>query len=170
MWSLTRLFNAGVYSVTFTAIGDFTSAAPQTSTILVVYDPTTFATGGGYVLTSSATVPTIAAGKKANYGFNVKYQSDNVTPAGSLLYQLKEANIDFKSTSFDWLVISNDGAGKRAEFQGKGTINGAGSYTFTVVARDMPTGDTFSIEIRDSASTLVASQSGPAAGGNITIH
>ena len=112
------------------------------------------------------------AGTKANFGFNVKYKGDGtMAPTGSLLLQLKEANIDIKATSFDWLVISTDGAGKKADFQGKATINGSGSYTFRVIARDLPSGDTFSLEVRDASGTVIVSISGPpAAGGNIKVH
>jgi hypothetical protein len=169
-WSFTQTLGPGVYNVVLSVIGSYFTAS--TTVIAVVYDPTTFGTGGGYVLTTSATVPTVAAGKKANFGFNVKYKGDGtMAPTGSLLFHLKEANIDLKATSFDWLVISADGAGKKADFQGKATINGSGSYTFRVIARDLPSGDAFFLEVRDGNGTVIVSISGPpAAGGNIKVH
>ena len=113
----------------------------------------------------------VGAGKKANFGFNVKYKGDGtMAPTGSLLFHLKEANIDLKATSFDWLVISADGAGKKADFQGKATINGSGSYTFHVIARDLPSGDTFFLEVKDAGGTVIVSITGPATGGNIKVH
>ncbi len=167
-WSFTRDFAAGVYEIVLTVTGGyFTGSA---TSIVVAYDPTTFGTGGGYVLTTSATVPNVGTGKKASFGFNVKYKTGTLIPIGSLLFQLEGANLELKATSFDWLVISADGAGKRAEFQARATINGTGSYTVRVIARDQPSGDTFSIEVRNAGGTLVLSTSGPLAGGSITVH
>jgi hypothetical protein len=93
-----------------------------------------------------------------------------MTPTGSLLFQLKEANIDLKVTSFDWLVISADGAGKKADFQARATINGSGNYTVHVIARDLPSGDMFFIEARDAANNVVLSISGTTGGGSIKVH
>jgi hypothetical protein len=115
-------------------------------------------------------VPVAARGKKANFGFNVKYKDGTSVPIGSLLFQLKEANIDLKATSFDWLSITPDGAGKRAEFQARATINGSGSYVVRVIARDLPTGDTFSIVVTDAGGTTVISASGTTGGGSIKVH
>jgi len=168
-WTFTQTLGPGVYNIALSVTGNYFTAS--TTAIAVVYDPTTFGTGGGYVLTTSATVPAVATGKKANFGFNVKYKGDGtMAPTGSLLFHLKEANIDLKATSFDWLVISLDGAGKRAEFEGKATINGSGSYTFHVIARDQPNGDTFWIEVRNSGGTVVALVSGSIGGGSIKVH
>jgi hypothetical protein len=168
-WTFTQNLGPGVYNIALSVIGNYFTAS--TTVIAVVYDPTTFGTGGGYVLTTNATVPSVATGKKANYGFNVKYKGDGtLAPTGSLLFQLKEANIELKATSFDWLAISVDGAGKKADFQGKATINGSGSYTFRVIARDLPSGDTFFLEVKDAGGAVIVSISGLAAGGNIKVH
>jgi hypothetical protein len=168
-WSFTRTLGPSVYNVVLTVVSNF-FAASSTNVIVVAYDPTTFGTGGGYVLTTSASVPAVASGKRANFGFNVKYKDGTIIPTGSLLFQLKEANIDLKATSFDWLTISADGAGQRADFQARATINGSGSYTVHVIARDMPSGDTFFIEARDAANNVVLTVSGATGGGNIKVH
>ena len=167
-WSFTQTVGPGVYNIVLTVTGNYYTGS--SSAIAVVYDPTTFGTGGGYVLTTSATVPAVPAGKKGNYGFNVKYKDGTIIPTGSLLFQLKEANIDLKATSFDWLIISVDGAGKKADFQARATINGSGNYTVHVIARDLPSGDTFFLEARDAANNVVLSISGPTGGGNIKVH
>jgi len=39
-----------------------------------------------------------------------------------------------------------------------------------VVARDLPTGDSFFIEARDAANNVVLSASGSTGGGNIKVH
>jgi CSLREA domain-containing protein len=168
-WIVSRTLAPGLYTIVATITGDYFTGSG--TLISVVYDPTTFGTGGGYVLTTSDTVPFGVVGRKVNFGFNVKYKSDGtMTPTGSLLLQLKEANIDIKATSFDWLSITADGAGKRAEFQGRATLNGSGSYTFRVIARDLPSGDTLFFEIEDAGGAVVLSVSGPVGGGNIKVH
>jgi FG-GAP-like repeat len=167
-WSFTQTVGPGVYNIVLTVTGNYYTGS--SSAIAVVYDPTTFGTGGGYVLTTSATVPTVATGKKANFGFNVKYKDGTIIPTGSLLFQLKEANIDLKATSFDWLIISTDGAGKKADFQARATMNGSAGYTVHVIARDLPTGDTFSIVVTDAANNVVVSVSGAVGGGSVKVH
>jgi hypothetical protein len=59
--------------------------------------------------------------------------------------------IDFKASSFDWLVIS----GSTAQFEGVGTINGCGGYRVRVIATQVPLApDTFEIHIWDSAHSF----------------
>jgi hypothetical protein len=168
-WSFTRTLGPSVYNVALTVVSNFFTSS-STNVIVVAYDPTTFGTGGGYVLTTSATVPNVGTGKKANFGFNVKYKDGTIIPTGSMLFQLKEANIELKVTSFDWLAISADGAGKKADFQARATINGSGSYTVHVIARDLPSGDMFSIVVTDAANNVVVSVSGAVGGGSVKVH
>ena len=42
------------------------------------------------------------------------------------------ANFNFKSTVYEWLVVS----GARAQYKGSGTINGNGDYGFLLTAID----------------------------------
>ena len=157
----------GVYTITIG--GNYRSAQ---SPLLAVFDPTTFATGGGWVLTGPTTpggTGVLPSGKQANFGFNLKYKSGTTIPQGSLLFQLKEASIDFKATSFDWLVITNH---NRAEYEGSGTINGNGAWRFRVIANDA-TPDAFEIRIWSAggsfdAPTYIVSNS--LGGGNNLIH
>jgi hypothetical protein len=46
--------------------------------------------------------------------------------------RFKVANLNFHSSSYDWLVV----AGKKAQFKGSGTINGSRSYDFMLTATD----------------------------------
>jgi hypothetical protein len=55
--------------------------------------------------------------------------------------------LNFKSTSYDWLVI----AGSKAKYKGTGTINGTGDYGFMISAID-GSPDKFRIKIWDKAS------------------
>jgi hypothetical protein len=52
--------------------------------------------------------------------------------AGNTEFQFKVANFNFKSTSYEWLVVS----GAKARYRGVGTVNGAGSYGFELTAID----------------------------------
>ena len=53
-------------------------------------------------------------------------------PTGNTEFQFKVADLNFKSTSYDWLVI----AGSKAQYKGTGTINGAGGFGFMLTAID----------------------------------
>ena len=164
---------AGIYHVEATvgsAPGAYYYASPPTpviSTIAVVYDTSTFVTGGGWVLTTTDSKG-LVAGKKANFGFNAKYKAGTAIPTGSVEFTAKESNVSFKATGFDWLVI----AGGRAELQGTGTINAIGAYTFRLIAVD-GSPDTFEIRIWNGSGSFdlplyrVAASPG---GGNIVVH
>ena len=69
---------------------------------------------------------------KANFGFVSKYQKGATVPTGETEFQFKVANLNFHSTSYDWLVIS----GAKAQYKGLGTINGTGNYGFMLTAID----------------------------------
>jgi hypothetical protein len=162
---------AGVYGITAT-VGDWFIG--QATGFLAVYDSDIFATGGGWILTTATTRPAgttpLPAGKKANFAFNLKYKSGTTIPIGNVLFDLKEAALEFRATSVDWLVIGDD----RTEFQGRGTINGAGAYAFRVIATHVSTGDTFEIRIWDPAIGSFDAPRYVAAnalgGGNIVAH
>jgi hypothetical protein len=59
-----------------------------------------------------------------------RYVGNQTVPQGQTVLQFKAAHRTFRSTSLDWLVISDD----TAWYEGTGTINGAGSYGFLVAA------------------------------------
>jgi hypothetical protein len=169
----------GVYSVTVTVKDDdggMSDAATYTS-FIVVYDPNGgFVTGGGYIVHTNTMSPNGGVGAKDNYGFVAKYKKNSTLPEGETQFQYKPGNIDFHSSSLDWLVIS----GTRAQYQGTGTINGIGSYGFQVTAiQGNP--DRFRIRIwnKTTLAPVFDSEPGqpdtwtpvtPAAGGNIVIH
>lgn len=112
-----------------------------------------------------------------------RYKKGANVPTGSTEFQFKTGDLNFKSTSYDWLVI----AGSKAKFKGDGTINGAGNYGFMLTAADsaLPGGgesDTFRIKIwdKDNGDVVVYdSQMGDVdeadattalGGGSIVIH
>ena len=89
----------------------------------------------------------LPAGKKAIFGFIVRYKDGASVPTGNLLFQLSSASIDLKATSFDWLVTSTG----HAVFQGRATINGQGSFGYRVTADNASGGTHFEIRIWDPA-------------------
>jgi hypothetical protein len=103
--------------------------------LLAVYDPSAgFVTGGGWIDSpKGAYAPDTSLVGKANFGFVSKYQKGATVPSGNTEFQFKEGNLNFKSTSFQWLVIQGT---SMSQFKGTGTINGTGSYNFLVTAND----------------------------------
>ncbi len=171
---------AGVYKVTV-AITDRCGNSISDSIFLVVFDPADgFTTGGGWFVPELGSfiddgAPTDGV-SKANFGFIVKYKKGKSTPDGNLEFQYKVGNINLKSTTMDWMVIS----ATKVRFKGVATINGSGSYTFKVTAEDNGepgTNDTFKIEIwmgpvdtENSPPNPKHMTHGTLGGGNIQIH
>ena len=125
---------AGVYTVTLTVTDDDTGVGMSTFQYIVVYDPSAgFVTGGGWINSPiGAYAATPALTGKANFGFESKYLKGSNVPTGNTEFQFKLANFNFKSTSYEWLVVS----GAKARYRGVGTVNGAGSYGFELTAWD----------------------------------
>jgi hypothetical protein len=120
---------------------------------VVVYDPDGgFVTGGGWIespLGAYMADPSLAG--KATFGFVSKYKRGASVPDGSTHFQFNAGDLNFLSTSYEWLVVNQGGA--NAMFKGVGTINGmnAGSghpYKFHLWAGDDDP-DTFRIKIWD---------------------
>ncbi|HEY8807121.1 MAG TPA: hypothetical protein VIN70_06015, partial [Candidatus Limnocylindria bacterium] len=136
--------NAYLASFSYGGSDFYTPATVDIS--FVVYDATT---GGGWILTTASTTPagTVAlpAGKKANFGFNAKYKDG--LPTGNVLFQLKEASLDFQSTMVDGLVLSST----TVQITGGGTVNGAGTFRFQINATQ-GSPDRFEIRIWDPAA------------------
>ena len=101
---------------------------------IVIYDPNAgFVTGGGWINSPAGAYtanPSLTG--KATIGFVSKYQKGKTVPGGNTEFQFKVANLNFSSTSYDWLVI----AGAKAQYKGIGTINGTGNYRFMLTAID----------------------------------
>jgi uncharacterized repeat protein (TIGR01451 family) len=165
--------------------GDVHSNVGAAACILVaVYDPDGgFVTGGGWINSPAgahAAQPLLTG--KANFGFVSKYLPGADTPSGETEFQFKVANLNFRSSTYEWLVV----AGARAQFKGTGTINNAGDYGFLLTAIDgqQPGGggtDKFRIKIweRLSGNILYDNQIGKddagndateLGGGSIIIH
>ncbi len=140
---------AGVYWVTLTVTDDDGgSSSVTTENYVVIYNPEGgFVTGGGWVYSpAGAFVSDDTLEGKATFGFVSKYEKGATVPAGKTEFQFKVADLNFKSTSYDWLVV----AGSKAKYKGTGTINGGGNYGFMLSAVDGEDGiDMFRIKIWD---------------------
>jgi hypothetical protein len=155
----------------------------QTFRYVVAYDSAAgFVSGGGWINSPRALVsdPTLAG--KASFGFVSKYQKGATVPSGNTQFQFQAGSLNFKSTSYDWLVI----AGARVQYKGSGTINGEGDCGFMLTAVDGQVNggggaDKFRIRIWDKADGVIAYDSqmeaaddaAPATtlgGGSIVIH
>jgi hypothetical protein len=186
-------------SVSFTAPGVYTivarvtdddgavgtrSSASDVTAFVVVYDPSgSFVTGGGWIWSPAgafAAEPTFSG--KASFGFVARYKPGASTPSGNTEFQFKAGDLNFKSTSYEWLVVS----AAHAKYKGEGTINSGGRYGFMLTAvdgerKDAGAPDELRIKIWDLSSGAVIfdnkmgapddSQSGTAlGGGSIVIH
>jgi YVTN family beta-propeller protein len=161
-------FPSGAYSVAITYDGnDRYLPATAVTVLIVVYDPTTFVTGGGWFTAPTSSIG-IVSGKKTNFGVNMQYKNGTIIPTGSVEFQAKESNVAFKATSIDWLAIS----GNQAEAQGHGTVNGVAGWTFRVILVDGP--DKFEIRIwhdgADLTSTPVYFTGGNIGSGSVVVH
>ena len=125
----------GVYSMCVTG----TDAAGNTTAVgecvlVAVYDASGgFVTGGGWITSPlGAYVPNPSLTGKATFGFVAKYQKGKQTPDGNTEFQFQSAGLNFKSSSYDWLVV----AGNKAQYKGVGTLNGTPGYGFILTAID----------------------------------
>ena len=140
-------------------------------------------TGGGWIDSpEGAYTPDSSLTGKANFGFVSKYQKGATVPTGQTEFQFRVANLNFHSTSYQWLVI----AGSHAKYKGSGTINGSGDYGFLLTATDGQVNsgggvDKFRIKIWDKATEEVvydnqltdlddADATDAIEGGSIVIH
>ncbi len=176
--------SAGVYTLTLTVTDDEGASGTCAFQFVVIFDPAAgFVTGGGWIDSppGAYTLDPTATGK-ATFGFVSTYQKGATTPSGNTEFQFKAGDLNFKSTSYEWLVI----AGAKAMYKGSGTINGSGDYAFQLSAIDgqQPGGggvDRFRIRIWDKVTGVViydnkigapdnADPTMALGGGSITIH
>lgn len=165
--------DTGVYTLVVSATDEAGNYAESEPIFFVVYDPEGgFVTGGGWIDSpEGAYIPDPSLTGKANFGFVSKYKKGATVPTGNTEFVFKAGNLNFHSTSYDWLVVTGS---NYAKFKGTGTINGSGEYRFMLWAGDDP--DTFRIKIwteDDGGSETVVYDNGfdqPIGGGSIIIH
>jgi len=114
-------------------------------------------TGGGWVNSPpGAYTPNPLLTGKASFGFVSKYKPGKSTPDGNTEFQFREADFNFKSTDYQFMVIS----GPKVTLKGTGTVNGLGTYQFTLTALDgqVPGGggqDKFRIRIKNASNQVI---------------
>jgi hypothetical protein len=142
--NLIRFTEPGVYTIQLTVIdpaGTFVTADTIDNDLpayVVVYDPEGgFVTGGGWIWSHEGAfhpdlVEFAGITGRATFGFVSRYQRGASVPTGNTEFQFRAGNLNFKSSEYQWLVIS----GARAQYKGWGTINGEGDYAFILTAID----------------------------------
>jgi len=135
---------AGVYTITIVVTDDDGDSDTETvNSMIIVYDPSAgFVTGGGWInSTAGAYRADTSLSGKATFGFVSKYLKGKNVPTGNTQFQLHFADLNFRSTSYEWLVVAGT---SKAQYKGVGTINGEGNYGFLLTAYDGGnTGDKF---------------------------
>jgi hypothetical protein len=63
---------------------------------------------------------------KAAFGFASKYEKGATVPTGKTEFQFKVADLNFKSTSYDWIVLLDHRPGTKI----LETTNSEGNYEF----------------------------------------
>lgn len=158
----------GVYTVTLTVTDNSGAASTSTYQYVVIYDPAGgFVTGAGRFNSPVGSIsgsPTESG--MTNFGTNAKYVNGVLT--GSTRLNFRDGNyvFGFDSTSYDWLVVTN---GNQAQLHGTGTVNGSGSYTFTLTALDNSP-DTFRLQIWDGTTVIYDNNTSSLTNGNIEVH
>src|ERR1041384_1875259 len=129
----------GVYKVSLKVTDDkFLSTTATTvnglEALVVIYDPDggSVSGGGWFESPQGAFIQAPASGGKDSFGFVAGYTTRATAATGATKFQLNTGGLSFQSTSYDWLVIS----GNKAQYTGAGTINGSGSYRFTLTMID----------------------------------
>jgi hypothetical protein len=177
----------GVYTVKIRVVdGENQESATYYHRYAVVYDPEGgFVTGGGWITSwPGAFLANPELTGKAIFGFNSRYQRGASVPTGQTQFEFQTAGFTFKSTAYEWLVVS----GARAQYKGVGKVNGAGDYGFLLTATDGQISggggtDKFRIKIWDRTTDLIVYDNVPGeeddldnanpqilGGGNIVIH
>ena len=143
----------GVYTISCVVVDDDGGQDTcEAETFVVVFDANGgFVTGGGWIDSPAGAYtydPTLFG--KASSGFVSKYKKGATVPTGNTEFQFHAGDLNFHSSTYQWLVV----AGHRAMFKGTGTINGSGNYGFLLTAIDKNKAgevDRFRIKIWDAA-------------------
>jgi hypothetical protein len=145
----------GVYTITVTLTDDDGGSTTSTTNVMIaVYDPNAgFVTGGGWITSPAGSyrADTTLSGR-ANFGFNAKYQKGQSIPTGETEFDFQLGNLNFHSESYDWLVVS--GNASKAQYKGKGSINGQTGFGFLLTAYD-GSPDKFRIKIWNIATSAI---------------
>lgn len=173
---------AGVYELKLTVTDKDNGSGQSIFDYVVIFDPNAgFVTGGGWIISPAGAFPANPSlTGKLPFGFDAKYHPGSNIPTGAAQIHFSAANLDFQATGYQWMIIN----GSRVQLTGTGTMNGSGSYAFSITALDgsqSGAADALRLKIWDPASGQViydnqpgapdtATPTTPLGGGNITIH
>ena len=139
----------GVYVVKVVVTDELGAVGSIEHRYIVVYDPAAgFVSGSGWIDSPAGaySVDDYLPTGKATFGFISRYQKGRTTPSGSTEFQFHAAGFDFKSDSYEWLVI----AGDKASYKGVGTIKGVSEpykFLLTVIDADQNRDDAFIVDL-----------------------
>jgi len=129
------------------------------------------ATGGGWFVPEDSSLVGLTTGGKATFGFMARQK--NETSSGQLEFQYHADELNLKSTSYDWVAVSNT----QVIFEGTGRLNGVDGYRFRVWAFDGDKAggqsDRFTIRIWTIGSSYESPTyraEGNLGGGQIVVH
>lgn len=118
----------GLYTATLTVTDSGCAAGSGSSGPVAVFDPGSIATGGGWLNYTAAGGAYSPGLSRAALWFSSRYGHGSTVPAGEV--RVVANDMDFRSTSQDWLIVRGD----EALIEGGGTVNGMGNYRFAIAA------------------------------------
>ena len=130
--------NAGVFTVTVYITNKVGLTGECSFKYVVVYDPSAgFVTGGGWIWSPEGAfhpdlIEYADVTGKASFGFVAKYKKGANAPTGNTEFRFKAGDLNFRSTAYQWLVVTRS----RAQYKGEGTINGVEGYGFMLTGID----------------------------------
>lgn len=153
----TRSLSAGVYSIRV-SVEDQDGGVGTATVRIVVYDPSAgFVKGGGWIKSPpGAYSPDPTRQGRAKFRFVSKYKRGSTEPTGETELSFSAGGFTFRSTSYQWLVVSS----ARAQYKGVGQVNGSREYSFLLTAEDRHRKggsgvDRFRIKVWDRATGTV---------------
>jgi hypothetical protein len=161
---------AGVYTIALTVTdSDSDGAATSIFQYAVIYDPSAgFVTGGGWIDSpAGAFLADPGLTGQASFGFVSRYKKGKSVPRGNTAFRFNAGDLAFRSIVYDWLVVS----GAKAQYKGKGKINGEGNYGFRIKIWDKTGGVDGEVIYDNQLGTADDSYDGTVlGGGSIVIH
>jgi hypothetical protein len=172
----------GLYQAQISVEDEDGGVGSAASPFIAAYNP-----AGGWV-TGAGWIEPSRSGDRATRGkvrlnFSAQYKSRQTTPEGDMRVrlQLQTGDVDFRSTSEDWLVMG----GRQAQIGGSG-VAGRAKYSYLVTALDGDFKgedgiDRFRIKIWDPTTSLIVYDTQPGdpddapattalGGGSIVVH
>jgi hypothetical protein len=171
--NITATGAVGVYNLCVCGTDAVGNVGDPECVMIAVYDPSAgFVTGGGWIYSEPGDYrPDTSLEGKANFGFVSKYKKGATGPIGQTEFVFQTVDLNFHSSSYDWLVVNQNGS--NAQFKGSGTINGQGDYKFMLWGTDGEP-DMFRIKIwEENGGEIVVYDNGfnqPIGGSSIVIH